>query len=58
MKSGREGMLGPKDEGILHDLFVCRYLSTAQIATLHYRSCSRARTRFAQLKNKKGAVDS
>lgn len=57
MKTGREGMLGPHDEGIMRDLFFCRYLSTTQIAQLHYNSPRRASSRLAQLK-KKGVVGS
>jgi hypothetical protein len=57
MKTGREGMLTPKDEKILLDLFFCRYLTTAQIAALYYNSTRRASTRLYQLK-KKGVLDS
>lgn len=57
MKTGREGMLTPRDERILLDLFLCRYLTTAQIAALYYNSTRRASTRLYQLK-KKGALAS
>ncbi len=52
MKTGREGMLGPHDEEIMRDLFFCRYLTTAQIAQLHYNSPKRASSRLSQLKRK------
>jgi hypothetical protein len=52
MKTGREGMLGPHDEGIMRDLFFCRYLTTMQIAWLHYNGPRRASSRLSQLKRK------
>jgi len=48
MKNGKAGMFGPKDHGILRNLFLCRYLTAVQIATLHYNSVERARTRLSQ----------
>lgn len=56
MKNGKAGMFGPKDHMILRDLFLCRYLTAAQIAILHYNSVERARTRLSQLR-KKGLVE-
>lgn len=56
MKSGREGMLTPRDDEIVRDLFFCRYLTTLQIASLHFNTPVRARKRLSQLKMK-GALD-
>jgi len=54
--TGRKGAITERDGRILEAVFVCRYLSTRQLARLFFGSTSRARTRLPELE-KKGYLD-
>lgn len=54
--TGRKGTITGRDQRILEAVFVCRYLSTRQLARLFFNSTSRARTRLPELE-KKGYLD-
>lgn len=54
--TGRKGTITERDQRILEAVFVCRYLSTRQLALLFFNSTSRARTRLPELE-KKGYLD-
>lgn len=49
---GRAGMLAPRDHEIFLDLFLCRYLTTQQIAQMYFGSRSAARCRLYKLQQK------
>jgi uncharacterized protein (DUF3084 family) len=50
-KTGRRATITPRDDAIMLALFLCRYLSTTQLAIL-FNSKSAARRRLAQLEDK------
>jgi len=50
--TGRKGAITERDQRILEAVFVCRYLSTRQLARLFFTSTSRARTRLPELEKK------
>ncbi len=52
LMSGKSGTLTPRDQDILETIFLCRYLSTKEIATLFFTSFSRARARLPELAKK------
>lgn len=54
--TGRKGTITERDQRIFEAIFVCRYLSTRQLALLFFNSTSRARTRLPELE-KKGYLD-
>lgn len=54
--TGRKGTITERDQRLLEAVFVCRYLSTRQLASLFFNSTSRARTRLPELE-KKGYLD-
>ena len=54
--TGRKGTITERDQRLLEAVFVCRYLSTRQLARLFFNSTSRARTRLPELE-KKGYLD-
>ena len=47
--TGRKGTITERDQRLLEAVFVCRYLSTRQLARLFFNSTSRARTRLPEL---------
>jgi Replication-relaxation len=51
-KTGRSATITPRDDAIMLALFLCRYLSTAELAILFFNSKSAARRRLAELANK------
>ena len=51
-KTGRRATITLRDDAIMLALFLCRYLSTAQLAILFFNSKSAARRRLAQLEDK------
>jgi hypothetical protein len=51
-KTGRSATITPRDDAIMLALFLCRYLSTAELAILFFNSKSAARRRLAELVNK------
>ena len=54
--TGRKGTITERDQRLLEAVFLCRYLSTRQLARLFFNSTSRARTRLPELE-KKGYLD-
>lgn len=54
--TGRKGTITKRDQRLLEAVFVCRYLSTRQLASLFFNSTSRARTHLPELE-KKGYLD-
>ncbi len=54
--TGRKGTITERDQHLLEAVFLCRYLSTRQLARLFFNSTSRARTRLPELE-KKGYLD-
>ncbi len=54
--TGRKGTITERDQRLLEAAFLCRYLSTRQLARLFFNSTSRARTRLPELE-KKGYLD-
>ena len=54
--TGRKGTITERDGHLLEAVFLCRYLSTRQLANLFFNSTSRARTRLPELE-KKGYLD-
>lgn len=52
LKTGRAGMITPRDEKIFTDLYLCRFLSTRQIAALRFPTIESARIRLYALMRK------
>jgi len=50
--TGRKGTITERDGRLLEAVFLCRYLSTRQLARLFFNSTSRARTRLPELEKK------
>lgn len=50
--TGRKGTITPRDHRILETIFLCRYVTSGQIAALFFTSMSRARARLPELGNK------
>jgi len=52
LKTGRAGWITPRDNQVFEDLYLCRFLSTQQIAALRFPSFESARVRLYSLMRK------
>lgn len=52
LKTGRAGTVTPRDNATFRDLYLCRFLSTQQIAALRFPSLESARVRLYSLMRK------
>lgn len=57
LKTGRAGWITPRDNQVFEDLYLCRFLSTQQIAALRFPSFESARVRLYSLMRKEQVVN-
>jgi hypothetical protein len=56
LATGKSGTIGPRDEEVFKDLFLCEHLFTPQLERMHFPGSSKVRDRLSRLR-KKGYLD-